>query len=121
MAVARLRRMFRTCLARYAMPDSDFHGAELIFGELVANVVRHAPGKIWCQVDWGSVRPTLRVLDEGDGFEAAPRTTLSDVEAERGRGLALVDALGVETEVGNRSERGGYVRVVLPVRRQLEE
>jgi two-component sensor histidine kinase len=103
------------------MPDSDLHGAEVIFGELVANVVRHAPGKVWCQVDWESVRPTLLVLDEGDGFATTPQTTLSDVDAERGRGLALVDALGVETEVGNRSERGGYVKVVLPVRRQPEE
>lgn len=119
MAVARIRRMLRDGLVRHATPESDIHGAEVILGELLANVVRHAPGQVSVQLDWGRVRPTLLVLDDGDGFTTTPQTTLSDVEAERGRGLALVRALGVETVVGNRSQGGAYVRVVLPVVRRL--
>jgi anti-sigma regulatory factor (Ser/Thr protein kinase) len=117
MAVARIRRTLRGRLVRYATPESDIDGAEVILGELLANVARHAPGAVSLQIDWEGVRPTLVVTDNGNGFPTIPQTTLSDLDAERGRGLALVRALSVETVIGNRLEGGAYVRVILPVRR----
>ena len=52
------------------------------------------------------MHPTLLVLDEGAGFAAPPTTTLGDLGAESGRGLALVRELGVETVLGNRPGGG---------------
>jgi anti-sigma regulatory factor (Ser/Thr protein kinase) len=115
-----LRRVFFAYITLHATPESDVEGAVLIFGELVANVVRHAPGALSCHVDWHAVNPTLLVLDEGAGFAVTPITTLGDCGGEGGRGLALVRALAVETVLGNRPEGGAYVSVVLPVRRDME-
>jgi signal transduction histidine kinase len=42
---------------------------------------------------------------------------LSDLDAESGRGLALVRAFAVEMLIGNRPQHGAYVSVILPVRR----
>jgi anti-sigma regulatory factor (Ser/Thr protein kinase) len=115
-----LRRAFRAYLSLHATPESDLHGAVLIFGELLANVVRHAPGAISCHVDWHGEKPILIVLDEGAGFAKEPTTTLGDLHAESGRGLALVHALGMEIVLCNRPERGACVSVMLPVRRVVD-
>ncbi|MEA2664169.1 MAG: hypothetical protein QOI11_1113 [Candidatus Eremiobacteraeota bacterium] len=112
-----LRGAFLNYLFRYATPESDLFGAELIFGELLGNVVRYAPGRVAFHLDWHGLRPTLLVVDEGDGFRGAPGGGLSDLEAESGRGLALVRAFAVEMLIGNRPHHGAYVSVILPVRR----
>jgi len=101
-----LRGAFLDYLFRYATPESDLFGAELIFGELLGNVVRYAPGRVAFHLDWHGLRPTLLVVDEGDGFHGAP-----------GGGLALVRAFAVEMLIGNRPQHGAYVSVILPVRR----
>ncbi len=112
-----LRGAFLSYLFRYATPESDLFGAELIFGELLGNVVRYAPGRVAFHLDWHGLRPTLLVVDEGDGFRGAPRGGLGDLDAESGRGLALVRAFAVEMLIGNRPHHGAYVSVILPVRR----
>lgn len=112
-----LRGAFLDYLFRYATPESDLFGAELIFGELLGNVVRYAPGRVAFHLDWHGLRPTLLVVDEGNGFHGAPGGGLSDLEAESGRGLALVRAFAVEMLIGNRPQHGAYVSVILPVRR----
>jgi anti-sigma regulatory factor (Ser/Thr protein kinase) len=112
-----IRPAFRDYLSRHAARGSDVPGAELIFGELLGNLVRHAPGPASFRLDWHGERPTLVVADEGAGFQGAPQTTLDDPVAEDGRGLALVRALAVEVVFGNRPGRGAYVKVVLPVQR----
>ncbi len=112
-----LRATFRAYLELFATPDSDVPAAELIFGELLGNVVRYARGPVSFHLDWHAVQPTLLVTDEGPGFRGAPSGALDDLNAEGGRGLALVRALAVEMAAGNCSERGAYVRAVLPVRR----
>ncbi len=114
---ARVRTAFRGYLLRYATLESDVPGAELIFGELCGNVVRHAPGPASFALDWHDLHPTLLVTDQGAGFGAASAGTLADPSAESGRGLALVRTLAVHMLFGNRPEGGAYVRVVLPVRR----
>ncbi len=113
-----LRSAFLSYLFRYATPESDLFGAELIFGELLGNVVRYAPGRVAFHLDWHGQRPTLLVVDEGAGFRGAPRGGLGDLDAESGRGLALVRAFAVEMLIGNRPQHGAYVSVILPVRRR---
>jgi anti-sigma regulatory factor (Ser/Thr protein kinase) len=113
----RVRPAFRNYLLRYATAESDVAGAELIFGELLGNVVRYAPGPISFRLDWHANRPVLLVSDEGGGFREVPHGTLDDPYAESGRGLALVRALAGEILMGNRPNGGAYVSAVLPVRR----
>jgi anti-sigma regulatory factor (Ser/Thr protein kinase) len=98
---------------------SDLDGAELIVGELIANVVRHGSPPFGVCVDWHSEVPTLYVSDRG-----RPQKRLlysaPDHEAEYGRGLLLVRALShgslaIEAREGTRC--GTRVVVTLPVRR----
>jgi signal transduction histidine kinase len=114
---ARVRRLFRNYLLRYATADSEVATAELIFGELLANVIRYGCGVGSFHVDWRNAHPTLLVEDRGAGFQEPPQSTLADPIAETGRGLALVRALAVEMLIGNRPGGGAYVSVVLPIRR----
>jgi anti-sigma regulatory factor (Ser/Thr protein kinase) len=112
-----LREFFRA----YATSDSDVAAAELIVAELVANVLRHASGAASFHVDWRGRRPRLQVLDDGPGFEGPVDSTLpADPYAEKGRGLAIVRALAIESEFGNRPHGGGFASVTLPVERPLD-
>jgi anti-sigma regulatory factor (Ser/Thr protein kinase) len=114
----RIRRAFRDYLMRYAAPESDVAAAELIFGELLGNVVRYAPGPALFRLHWHGARPKLLVTDGGPGFARTPEGSLGDGVAEQGRGLALVRAFAVRLIMGNRKDGGAYVSVVLPVRRR---
>ncbi|MFN2528776.1 MAG: ATP-binding protein [Candidatus Baltobacteraceae bacterium] len=113
-----VRAHFLTFLHIFAASDSDFAAAELIFGELIANVVRYAPGRVAIRVEWQEASPVLSVQDHGQGF--APNFALpGDPLAESGRGLFLVSTLGQRVEVDSRGGRGTTVSVILPVTRPL--
>ena len=93
---------------------SDFGGAEIIFGELVANVVQHAPGPI--QITARSDRRgrvTLNVFDTGPAFKVAPALPAS-LLSESGRGLYVVSQLGMRLS-SIRTEIGNKVSAILPV------
>jgi PAS domain S-box-containing protein len=112
-----VRSSFIAALAREADEQSDLSGAELIFGELVGNVVRYAPGPIDIDLEWFGHVPILHVLDRGGGFDL--RSTLpDDVMSERGRGLYIVSVLGGELRADRLPGRGNHVRVALPIRRR---
>ncbi len=96
--------------------DGDVYGATVIFGELVGNVVRHAPGPIEMRAEWQGSDLVLHVLDRGPGF--APTLRLPDDGlSESGRGFFIVDALARRVDV-NASRQGTHVRAVLPVTRK---
>ncbi|MDP9017395.1 MAG: ATP-binding protein [Candidatus Eremiobacteraeota bacterium] len=109
-----VREHFLAFLHTFASNNSDFAAAELIFGELVANVVRYAPGQVVIRVEWLAESPVLSVQDHGKGFE--PNFDLPDDPlAEGGRGLYLVATLGRHVDVAMREGRGATVSVTLPV------
>jgi PAS domain S-box-containing protein len=117
LAAQSVRSSFVAALAREASDDSDLGAAELIFGELIGNVVRYAPGPIDIDLEWIGTVPVLHVLDRGGGFDL--RSTLpEDVMSERGRGLYIVSVLGTDLRADRLPGRGNHVRVVLPVRRR---
>jgi anti-sigma regulatory factor (Ser/Thr protein kinase) len=93
--------------------DADYVGPELIFGELLANVVQHAPGEITVCVHWpkGDV-PVLTVYDRGPGFQLIPQLP-ADPFADAGRGLFLVKTLGDDLRVYRHRGGGMCVRVRL--------
>lgn len=107
------RPALSTFLRATCTAGSDCDSAEIIFGELVANVARHSPG--WIEITVrseadGSV--TIDVCDGGKAFELRPSRP-SDF-SERGRGLSIVGQLSRRLTVAN-IESGNKVTAVLPV------
>lgn len=87
--------------------------AELVFGELVGNVVRHAPGPIEIEVDYAGNAPVLHMIDTGPPFADAgdlPQDELS----ESGRGLFIVRRLSHRMTVEYIAGYGNHITVELP-------
>ncbi|HTJ27685.1 MAG TPA: ATP-binding protein [Candidatus Limnocylindria bacterium] len=99
--------------------DADYASAELVVGELVGNVVRHAPGVAEVAIEWHEETPVLHVLDHGPGYEGA--AALPSATSETGRGLFLVSALTREFSLTRRPKRGSHARAVLPIPRRTTE
>ena len=108
--------MFRERVAELATPASDVAGAELIYGELVGNAVRYAPGQVEVrlEIDDGDP-PVLTVRDYGPGLHYHPWKPRRDPYAESGRGLAIVELLARDIAVDRPSDGGTVIRAVLPV------
>ncbi len=92
--------------------------SELIIGELLANVVEHAPGLVEIHLDWcSSIYPAVRFRDSGPGFCIADALRPADAMCEDGRGLFLIRTLAKFFSAIYLPERGAEVLVVLPVER----
>ena len=117
---ARLAHESRAFLLLYLLaqgvPAQDFSGAELIFGELIGNVVRHAAGPVRVRVDWSGQTPVLYVTDEGTGFDL-DAVLPDDPMSEVGRGLFLINALTADFSVRTLQGGGNEARAVLPIQR----
>lgn len=108
------RHAFRTFLCESCTPKSDCDGAVIVFGELVTNVILHAPGPIEVTLQSDSKgRVTLDVCDTGCGFNLDPSLPLV-ATALGGRGLYIVSRL-CESLTATRIEGGNKVSAVLPV------
>src|SRR6185312_7730033 len=86
--------------------------AELVFGELLGNVVRHAPGPVEIQLFWNADRPVLHVIDTGTAFDVQAHLP-SDILSERGRGLFIVRQLARSLRAEHVFNRGNHIRVEL--------
>jgi len=91
--------------------EPDLCAAELVFGELVGNVVRHAPGPIEIQLEWAGDDPVLHVIDRGRGF--LPDPVLPDVLSESGRGLYIVQQLTRALRIERIAGYGNHVAATL--------
>jgi anti-sigma regulatory factor (Ser/Thr protein kinase) len=110
------RAIFQRYLAAQVDANSDICGAELIFGELLGNVARHAPGSIDVRLRWNGPVAILEVADEGPGYSVDDLHLPGDY-AESRRGLFLVSSFGRELAV--RCEGGRTTTTVtLPVLRR---
>jgi anti-sigma regulatory factor (Ser/Thr protein kinase) len=110
-----VRELFIAYLRAKGRPDADYAGAELVFGELLGNVVRHAPGTVDIEVEWRGDAPVLHVLDRGPGYDRLG--TLPPTFSETGRGLYLVTTLTREFTVTRLPGYGSHARAVLPIER----
>lgn len=116
-----MRAAVRAFLEAEADPGSDVDGAVLVFGELVANVVRHAPGAIVVRITWNDDGPRLTVEDRGPGLDELPEPALDDDPwRESGRGFAIVETLARRVRVRKSPLGGARVDVILPVHRRDE-
>jgi PAS domain S-box-containing protein len=107
------RASFERWLAEEA--EGDLYGSVLVFGELVGNVVRHAPGPIEMRAEWRDDELVLHVFDAGPGFQL--RRTVPDTSSEGGRGLFIVSTLANDVTVAS-TPRGTRISVRLPVTRK---
>jgi anti-sigma regulatory factor (Ser/Thr protein kinase) len=112
-AVRRARLAFTERL-RGSLTSEDIAAAELVFMELIGNVVRHAPGsvKVWIEANASSF--LLHVIDRGPGFRYSSKLPL-DPLSESGRGLFLISMLTEEFHVSRASRKGSHACAVLRV------
>jgi len=103
---------FSHVLAEHGLSDDALAAAELLFAELLGNVVRYAGGMTEVALDRSAAAPVLHVLDRGCGFRHMPRLP-ADVLSERGRGLYIVAALADDFTVSRRPDGGSHARAVL--------
>ena len=106
------RREFITELRRGGVSPNGLARAELVFSELVGNVVRYASRWVDVTLDWNGQTPILHVLDGGPGFQHVPRLPESPM-SESGRGLFIIDRLTSEFHVNQRPQGGSHARAVL--------
>ncbi len=105
---------FAGLLTAGGMLDDDVCSAELVFAELIGNVLRYAPRNVLVALDRTGENPVLHVVDEGTGFEHNPHLPL-DVLSEHGRGLYIVSHLSKELSITRRVLGGSHMRAVLPM------
>jgi hypothetical protein len=110
---ARLRHAFRDYLEAYGHPASDFDAAEAVYGELVGNCARHAPGPIRVEFRWTDV--TLVVVDGCDRLRHWPFSPDDTAEEATHHAFAIVSALSHRVHVTRDSNGGTRASIVLPV------
>lgn len=110
------RREFAQCLAEAGAPENEVRAAELIFGELAANVAQHVGGTIEAALDWRGANAVLHVTDRGEGY-ATTECEAADLLTEHGRGLWIVQRLGAKISLEILPGFGTHVRAELPLTR----
>ncbi len=113
----RMRAAVHAFLDAEADEASDISGAVLVFGELVANVVRHAPGAISVRIEWPAAGPAMLYVDDwGPGVRSATKS--DDPMRESGRGMQIVRAIAREVRIVSAPIGGTHVTAELPVDRR---
>jgi len=109
-----LRKTFTASLPHAGFSADNLADAELVFGELIGNVVRHAGTNYHADivVDHSGPRTVLHVLDNGAGFRYVSRLA-PDPYSEHGRGLFLIAAMTADFVVDQRPDGGSHARAVL--------
>ena len=111
-AASRTRAALCGELAARGVVADDVLNLELVFSELIGNVVRYAGANVEVRLECAADLAVLHMLDDGPGFVYVPHLP-SDLLAESGRGLYLVTALANEFTILPRSGGGSHARAVL--------
>lgn len=116
----RLRTAIGTHVADIAQTNNDVAVVEQIVGELIGNVQRYAPGPFCTEVHWSGDSLHLAVHDPGPCFapDSVAVTEPADWEAERGRGIAIIKALGGTVTTHREDDKGCRVEVALPLNKR---
>ncbi len=108
-----LRHVFRAYLVAHGHPASDFHAAEVVYGELVANCARYAPGRVRVEFRWRDA--TLAVIDGADRLRHWPFSSGDDAAETPYHAYALLSGLGRRVHLAREPGGGTRASVVLPV------
>jgi PAS domain S-box-containing protein len=106
------RGSFVAFLRRSPCDAQTIARAEIVFGELLGNVVRHAPGPVEIQVYCNDGTWKLHVIDSGENFDASAALP-SDVLSELGRGLYIVQQLAKRVYVEHVANCGNHITAEL--------
>ncbi|MFJ7079004.1 ATP-binding protein [Streptomyces sp. NPDC098781] len=110
-----LRHFADDLLRHWGIAQDDRHSAQLIIGELGANVVQHGRADMTMLLTLDETVLRLTVADSGPVVaDRAPQPTVP--ADERGRGMGIVEFLAAWTEVRD-SDQGRRVRVEMHVRK----
>jgi serine phosphatase RsbU (regulator of sigma subunit)/anti-sigma regulatory factor (Ser/Thr protein kinase) len=113
LAAHQTRNEILAALRRGGLGAEQLFAAEMIYSELIGNVVRYARGQIDVFLDMLGPAAVLHVIDTGGGFFVNPKLP-ADALAERGRGLFIVTELARDFSVAPRTQaRGSHARAVL--------
>ncbi len=83
--------LIRVCAEMNGASPEVVFDCKLVIDELVSNVLQHGGGRAVLTVERGRA---IRISVRGENkFRPPEKSTLSPADAERGRGLYLVDAL----------------------------
>jgi serine phosphatase RsbU (regulator of sigma subunit)/anti-sigma regulatory factor (Ser/Thr protein kinase) len=111
-AYAIKRDFVRAVIDEYGV-TADINACEVIFSELVGNVLRYAPGRLSLGLSVDRHGTWLHVMDDGPGFDGPPSLP-KDLWSESGRGLFLVGALAEEFHIRRLPVYGTYIKALLP-------
>jgi anti-sigma regulatory factor (Ser/Thr protein kinase) len=114
----RSRVEFLAFLRIHADPESRFDYAEIIYGEIVSNAVRHATTVVTVTLILDTA-VRLLVADDGDSG-GLPAVQTAPYEAVAGRGLYIVSQLARELQF-RRLSPGLLVSVVLPAFQRIAQ
>jgi anti-sigma regulatory factor (Ser/Thr protein kinase) len=117
-SVVAARRAFVAAFSEHSAAPEDVAMAEIVFGELVSNTVRYAPGPVEIIVDWSGPDPVLNVLDHGPGFRHLSIMP-PDLMSESGRGLFIVSALTHDFRISKSPNGGSHARAALRMQSRL--
>ncbi len=110
------RPLLERYLSDHCEKGGDFFAASIVYGELISNVVKHAPSggvRIWLERVGG--RYALCMNDPGKGFNERDLHRELDVRAESGRGLFIVKQVCERLTFRRSGSKGFTVRAVLPL------
>ena len=112
-AAHRVRYELSEELRTLRLKPNEVFAAEMVFSELIGNVVRHAGSDVEVLVDNSRTSPVLHVLDRGAGFSLNTKLP-ADAFEESGRGLFIVSQLVRDFTVAPRTAAAGsHARAVL--------
>ena len=111
------RNAFISALARECGdPNVDPFAAQLIYTELIGNVIRHAHGPVDVRLYCVNGKALLHVFDRGNGFVLKPALPKAPFQ-ECGRGLYLVSTFAERVNVHTLEGHGTCVSAVFPIGR----
>jgi serine/threonine-protein kinase RsbW len=106
------RHIVRNAMRRVGVAEACVDDVELALSEACTNVLLHSgPGDQYVvRLDLEDERGVIRVVDVGHGFDSAKLHQQGALpEAERGRGLGLMQALVDRVDFTSRTEEGTIV------------
>jgi anti-sigma regulatory factor (Ser/Thr protein kinase) len=113
------RPLLERYLSDHTCEGSDLFPASLVYGELVSNVIKHAPKgglRVWLEPHRETF--ALCINDAGKGFSEHDLRRDPDERSESGRGLFIVKQICEELSYRKIGNNGFVVRAVLPLRRR---
>jgi serine/threonine-protein kinase RsbW len=109
------RHVVRNAMEQVGVDETCIDDVELALSEACTNVLLHSgPGdQFVVRLDLEEGLGVLRIIDLGSGFDSARLEATGDdlVEAERGRGLGVMQAVVDRVDLTSRPEAGTIVRL----------